>query len=1156
LQRVGRAGAVLVAVAGVVALVGWYAGVESLTTILPGYPPTRPNTAVAFVALGIAVAAFTRSRLAFSLGLLATVVGGATLSEYLLGRSLGIDALLPGIDLAGVKPRMAPATALSLLMLGAALLAGSLGRTRVMRGLAVACFGVGQVAILGYAYDDASLYTVGGYTSMGLLAAAGVVLLSVAILLLDPSAGLVGLLLDRGSAGKLLRPIAPSLLLAPSVLGWLRLWAVNRGWFDTRFGVGALVMGMTVLGGALSWRAGVQLRKVDRQRDAATQALDDTNRSLEATVTERTSELAGRQSFTDALLETVEVGIVSCDANGENFVRNRAERAMVGWSDDTQDKAAGPPARPFDMLDADGHRLTVEQYPLIRTLRGQVVGAVDLLLGPLGGPYREVVVRGSQIVGSDGAVLGAVVSLTDVTSERVSSRELDEEHRRLTEAQRIGQLGSFEHDFVTGTWTFSDQLCALWGVEPGGMVPEVTQHLILEQDRQLAWAGWDHAARLGGRHSYEYRIRRASDGVERLLRSGVEVELGPDGTPRRGHGTHLDVTDVTAAQRAAQRANAFFDAVLTATPDYTFVTDLATGAVNYGSSGKDVLGITSEQLAALGPQAIAALIHPEDQARLRSTNAASAELKDGQVLQLRYRGKHADGGWRWLSRRITPFRRNEQGRVVEVLGVVRDITDVIAAEERLTHAALHDNLTGLPNRSLLVDRLDAALARSERDGREVAVLFCDLDGFKRVNDTAGHAAGDTLLLEVAQRLTAVLRDHDTVARVGGDEFVIIVEPWNRPDGGETGSPHQPGPDTDRAIAVRVAERVADAVRRPVTVDGVEHVVTASIGIAYTQLAAGHAGAVTADQVLQDADAAMYVAKGSGKDRYKVFEHALRTDLAERGRVEQVLRKALLRRPTSSAAPALRTTAAHAHPTLAAAYQPIFESGNGALVGFEALARLTDGTGLTIAPDEFIAIAEATGLIHPLGTVMLDLACGQLHAWRADAPGLEHATMAVNISALQAQHSALGDDVRRALRAHHLAPTDLILELTETALLQAAPATITTLRALHADGVGIAIDDFGVGYASLRYLATLPVTAVKIDRSFTAGLPHDRTSRTIVNAIAGLAADLGLGCVVEGVETAEQLDALPNWVRVQGFFTGRPQPPDQLDLHGLLGDRVP
>jgi diguanylate cyclase (GGDEF)-like protein/PAS domain S-box-containing protein len=1016
MQRATRVGAVIVGAVGIAALIGWYAGVTALTTVHQGFSSMKPTTALAFVFLAVAAGTLGRGRLAVPLAGAAAVLGAGTLAEYGIGHSLGVDSLLPGIDFHGASLRMAPATALTLVLLGVAVVAGSYDRGAIMRALGWVAFGLSQVAVLGYIYDVSALYTVGSAAPMAPNTAVCLVALSLLILLHDPTAGLVGLLRDSGSAGRLLRPLVPSLLLGPLLLGWLRLRAQDQGWFDARSGVVALVMSMTVLGAAVSWRAAVRLRELDRQRDAAVDVLAETNRSLDATVQERT--------------------------------------------------------------------------------------------------------------------------------------------RRLTEAQRLGQLGGFECEFATDEWTYTEQMYDLWGVEPGGLSSEIIEALILEEDRPLADASWAKAMRVGGRHIQEFRIRRARDGTERVLRATLEVDLGPDNTALRVRGTHLDITDLTTAEKAAQRANAFFDAVLAATPDFTFVYDLATGAIVYVSRDQDILGIENEALKALEPEARTALVHPEDLPRLRAIDSAAADLADGQVLQLRYRGHHADGEWRWLSRRITPFRRDSSGAVVEVLGVVRDISDVMESEDRLTHAALHDSLTGLPNRALLIDRLEAALARSARDGREVAVLFCDLDGFKRVNDIAGHAAGDALLLEISGRFHDVLREYDTVARVGGDEFVIIVEPWNRADRGDrldeaddaAAVAATPAFEADRALAVQVAERVAAVLQQPVRINGVDHVVSASIGITYATLGlGGRTGTVTAEQVLQDADTAMYLAKGRGKDRFEVFEHGQHTDLAERGRVEQLLRQALTWLTHPGQATVARTA------TFAAAYQPVFDSDTGTLVGFEALARLTDGDGLPVSPDVFIPIAEETGLIHPLGRAMLDLACGQLQTWRAELPGVEHVSMAVNISALQAQHASLGADVRSALNAHCLHPSDLVLELTETALLQVANSTLTSLRMLRAEGVGIAIDDFGIGYASLRYLATLPVSAVKVDRSFTAGLPHDETSRKIVKAVAGLAADMELTCIVEGVETIEQRDALPTGVYLQGFLLGRPQQPAALDVRALIGD---
>ena len=343
-----------------------------------------------------------------------------------------------------------------------------------------------------------------------------------------------------------------------------------------------------------------------------------------------------------------------------------------------------------------------------------------------------------------------------------------------------------------------------------------------------------------------------------------------DGTVRGFVAQVVDVTDIHLAREEAEAASAFFEAVVTANPDFTFVVNLDSGEMAFGSRDRDVLGLTVHELAELGPEAIPRLVHPDDQPQLRAMNFAARTLDQGEVLELRYRGRHADGTWRWLHRRITPFRRDADGRVVEVLGVVRDVTDLVEAEERLAHAALHDELTGLPNRALLLDRLEAAMARSARDEEgAVSLLFCDLDGFKRVNDRAGHAAGDAVLVEAASRIRSVLRQGETVSRFGGDEFVVVLEPW-----------HQHPDDRDRdaetgLAAVEVARRISAALRPPFVVSGSEYVLSASIGIAHASGEHGRSG-VSAVELLRRADTAMYQAKALGKDRYQVFEPAPRT----------------------------------------------------------------------------------------------------------------------------------------------------------------------------------------------------------------------------------------------------------------------------------------
>lgn len=607
-------------------------------------------------------------------------------------------------------------------------------------------------------------------------------------------------------------------------------------------------------------------RLAGRRRTSA--ALDRALREL----AEAHAELARRASLTAALLETIEVGIVSCDADGVVIVSNRAERELFGLETGLEGLRPEELHPLISVFDPDGRPLSPDSYPLMRALRGEDVSRVDVLVGPSTGVRREVVVRASQITGPGGAVLGAVAALTDVTDERVATRALVEERRKLAEAQVLGQLGGFDHDVTTGQWTYSDELCALWGAAPGSMSPERAQSLIVEQDRRPSQESWLAACRLAGNHSFEFRIRRAGDGAERVLRARVEVAADDAGQPVHVRGTHLDITDLDVAQRSARRATAFSDAVLAASPDTTLVTDLATGAIVYASSGKDLLGFGIEEFRALRPEVVAARIHPDDRADVSAFTAAAHGIGDGRTQQQRYRSADVDGQWRWLDRCVTPFRRDPSGAVVEILEVLRDVTDLVRAEELLTYAARHDSLTGLPNRALLIDTLEAALDRSGGDEQEVAVLFIDLDRFKKVNDTGGHSAGDAVLQETARRLAQVLRAEDTVARVGGDEFVIVVEPAPRATTGE----QEPDVEQVRDLAVRVAERVTAALCQPITVRGLDHVVTASIGITYaTRGPTAGRPAVTVDDVLHRADGAMYRAKGHGRNRYEVLDRPSR-----------------------------------------------------------------------------------------------------------------------------------------------------------------------------------------------------------------------------------------------------------------------------------------
>ena len=462
---------------------------------------------------------------------------------------------------------------------------------------------------------------------------------------------------------------------------------------------------------------------------------------------------------------------------------------------------------------------------------------------------------------------------------------------------------------------------------------------------------------------------------------------------------------------------------------------------------------------------------------------------------------------------LHPEARLPRPGEVELLERARNLA-AIAVERRrfegeLEHQAMHDVLTGLPNRLLLMDRVHHALARTQRHGVDVAVLFIDLDNFKLINDSLGHSVGDRLLEAVADRFTAAVRPDDTVGRFGGDEFVVVCEEV----GGEVG-------------AIMVAEHLAAALEEPVQVGGAEVHVSASIGITLAR-----DGSIDPHSLIRDADAAMYRAKDQGRAGYAVFETALHERVVQRLGLERALRSALV------------------DAQLVVHYQPVIRLADGEVVGFEALVRWhRPGFGL-VKPETFIAVAEETGLIVPLDRWVMSEACQQLALWRADGLG-EQMRVSVNVSARQLGDPELTSVVTATLVDAGLDPSDLVLEITESALAADAQAALTSLRALHGMGVGLAIDDFGTGYASLDYVRRFAMAdQLKIDRSFVAdldsGAPRDQA---IVSASLVLARDLGFVSVAEGVETEGQRAVLLalGCTLAQGYLFCPPLPADELE----------
>jgi diguanylate cyclase (GGDEF)-like protein/PAS domain S-box-containing protein len=512
--------------------------------------------------------------------------------------------------------------------------------------------------------------------------------------------------------------------------------------------------------------------------------------------------------------------------------------------------------------------------------------------------------------------------------------------------------------------------------------------------------------------------------------------------------------------------------------------------------------LTGQDEATLLASSLTQVTHPADQALCAQALAVlAAGDTDTLVVEQRLLGPDA----REVPVRISSSALTDpNGRPAMAVAQIEDRT---AARQ-----AMLDPLTGLPNRLLVADRLGHALTRARRRRTHVAVLFMDLDDFKQVNDSLGHAAGDQLLVSVAHRLQRALRASDTAGRLGGDEFVVICEDL-----------------ADPAEAARLASRIHHDLAAPIDLAGTELIVTASIGIALANPATDPDTAP--ERLLADADIAMYRAKSRGRASSELYDTQLRSAAATRLALEAELRHAV-------AAGQLRLH-----------YQPIVELASGRIVGVEALLRWAHPARGLLSPAAFLEVAERTGLIVPMGIWALEQACQQTAAWHHDLPG-QPLSVAINLSARQLDHTDLPGQVQRVLDLTGVDPASVCLELTESQLIDTVASPndeLDTLDALKRLGVTLSVDDFGTGYSCLAYLKHLPVDILKIDRCFVAGLGHDPGDAAIVQAILTLAHALGLTCVAEGVETPQQCTRLQQLgcQHSQGHHFLAPQPAEAL-----------
>ncbi len=556
----------------------------------------------------------------------------------------------------------------------------------------------------------------------------------------------------------------------------------------------------------------------------------------------------------------------------------------------------------------------------------------------------------------------------------------------------------------------------------------------------------------------------------------------------------------TAEHRVAALLENGSDAVLAIADDEVRYVSSSTGRV----LGRDAATLTMRDLADMA--------HPDEMETLHRWVAALRASAPGSSTRIESRSRHTDGSW--IDVEITGTNRLDDPDLRAIILTVRDVSTQKALRRELSRQAFEDPVTGLPNRSLLRDRVETALRRHTRQAGRVSLLLIDLDDFKKVNDTLGHLAGDDFLRTVARRMATVVRPSDTLARLGGDEFAVLVE------------------ELDDLGLNTLAQRLLETIKTPVRIADSDLIGSASIGIATVKAGEtvdGDAG----DELMRDADLAMYAAKNAGRDRVAVFDPSMYATAVAEAEARADLERAL------------------AGNEFVVVYQPIVDLPSGLVVGVEALARRQHPTRGLLGPDTFIGHAERTGLIVPLGAEVLRIACREVAGWHRDIPGAGQVRVSVNLSARQFQEPGLLDTVRSALDESGIDPGRLVLEITESMLMQDIEATIVTLHQLRDLGVRIAIDDFGTGYSSLSYLRRFPIDILKIDKAFIDGITVDRDDATLAQAVVGLGQALSLQTVAEGIESADQKAMLSELgcTYGQGYLFARPG--SAAEIQGLV-----
>ncbi len=694
-------------------------------------------------------------------------------------------------------------------------------------------------------------------------------------------------------------------------------------------------------------------------------------------------------------------------------------------------------------------------------------------------------------------------------------KRIQEDNARLVErldvATRAGKIGIWDWDVVNNKLVWDNRMFELYGTkrEDFGGAYEAWRALLDPDNSVEANETMQRALRGDIPFDTEFRVCWPNGEIRNIKALG-KVVRDAEGTPLRLIGVNYDITERKQAESDLRIAAAAFES-----QESIMVTDADQVILRVNQAFTETTGYTAEEVAGHTPRLLKSGRHNADFYR-----AMWATIRDTGHWQGEIWDRHKNGEIypKWLT--ITAVK-GDDGVVTHYVGSHIDITERKAAEEKIQYLGFYDDLTRLPNRRLLMDRLQHALPASVRTGRAGALLLIDLDNFKSLNDSLGHYFGDLLLQQVAQRLTSCVRDDDTVARLGGDEFVIVLENL---------SEHAMEAAEQTEV---ISEKILASLSRSYQLERVEYHGTSSIGaILFT------GNLLAMDELLKQADIAMYQAKQAGRNTVRFFDQKMQANITGRFSLEGELRKAL------------ELKQFHLY------YQVQVDSSHRPL-GAEVLIRWIHPLREMVSPAQFIPLAEETGLILPIGHWVLETACAQLKAWEQDTltRGL---VLAVNVSAKQFRQTDFVSQVQTHLQHYGIKPKLLKLELTEGILLENIEDTIATMSALNELGVKFSLDDFGTGYSSLQYLKQLPLDQIKIDQSFVRDITSDPNDAAIVQTIIAMAETLGLNVVAEGVETDAQRDFLElrGCTHFQGYLFGRPMPIEQFEALLKQGLDIP